>query len=159
MKIYKIERAALSFLQVWWRLLQVSLTSAQAQTATIITNEGFNLLSLSPSDNASKGNALGASETTIEDAFNVVTDNGTTGSAIDLSTQQAVPSATLPARNVQAQRAVTVWGMPQRLREQTAVRTEQSAVIESTVTIGLRRSKMLGLPRLVYGNQQIAPEI
>lgn len=149
MKIYQNRvRRLVVFAGLVAALAGSSLTSAQAQTATIITNEGpVNLLGLSPSDNTSKGNAQGASETTIEDAFNVVTDNGTTGSAIDLSSQQAVPSATLPARNVQAQSAVTVTGNATAVEaEQTAVRTEQSAVIEeSTVTIGLREVEDVGL--------------
>ena len=123
-----------------------SLISAQAQTATIITNGGpVNLLGLSPSDSKSKGNAQGAPETTIEDAFMFVTDNGTSSSAIDLSSQQAVPSATLPARNLTGN-ATAVEA------EQTAVQTEQSAMIEeSTVTIGLREVEDVGLAAIGVG--------
>ena len=122
-------------------LSSFGLASALAQKTATIANTGpVNLLGLSPPENTSNGNAQGASELTIENAFNVVIDNETAGSTIDQSTQQAVPSTTLPPQNVQAKTEAIV-------RENaTAVEAEQSSVLgKPTVTIGLRDVEDVGL--------------
>ncbi len=133
-----------------------SLTSTLAQNTAIISNNGpVNLLGLSTSENTSKGNTQGKSEPTIEDSFNVVTDNGATGSTIDQITQQAVSSATAPVQNVQEKAAGTLT------EDATAGKAEKSAVIrEPTVTIGLREVEDVGLAAIgirqqVDGNENL----
>ena len=145
MKIYQNRvRRLIVFAGLVAVLAGSSLTSAQAQTATIITNEGpVNLLGLSPSDNTGKGNAQGASETTIEDAFNVVTDNGTTGSAIDLShsrryRQQRCRLA-MQAQSSDGHRNATA------VEEKQQPDGTERVIEESTVTIGLREVEDVGL--------------
>ena len=123
-------------------LASFGLTSALAQKTATIANKGpVNLLGLSPPENTSNGNAQGASEgLTIENAFNVVTDNEAAGSTIDQSTQQAVAINDAAARNVEAKTEATVK------ENATAVEAEQSSVLgKPTVTIGLRDVEDVGL--------------
>ena len=129
-------------------LVSASLTAALAQSTTILANEGpVDLLGLSSPNNRTKSKAQSAPETTIEDAFNVVTNNGAAGSTIDQSAQQVVPSAALPARNGQDQTTSTVKENAKSSEvEQIVTQIERSSVIEeSTVTIGLREVEDIGL--------------